>query len=201
MAEASAFRNTLDFLDRIGVFDVVLPFLLVFVIVFALLEKTKVFGTDRVGEHEYSKKHLNSLASFVIAFFVIASSRLVEIITQISANVVVLLLVSVSFLLLAGSFHEQKPEGYFLTGAFKNLFMILMFIGIVTIFLNAIKTNDKTWLQFVFDWLRQFSDNVSVSAVVLVLIVIGLMYYIGAIGNSGGSSSRNAGSGSSNGGH
>lgn len=185
MADVSTFRTSIEFLDKIGVFDVVLPFLLVFTIVFALLEKTRVFGTEKVGGEEYTKKQLNSLAAFVIAFFVIASSRLVEIVTKISSNVIVLVLASVFFLLLAGSFHQQKPEGYFLEGKFKGLFMIVMFIGLVFIFLNAIETSDgKTWLNIVFDWLRQFSDNVSVSSIILVVIVIVIMYYIGALGSS-----------------
>ena len=64
MVVESTFRGTLDFLAEIGIFDGVLPFLLVFTIVFALLEKTKVFGTEKIGEQEFSKKHLNSLASF-----------------------------------------------------------------------------------------------------------------------------------------
>ena len=178
MADASTFRGTLDFLSQIGVFDVVLPFLLVFTIVFAMIEKTRVFGTEKVGDKEYTKKHLNSLASFVIAFFVIASSRLVEIITQISANIVVLLLAGVFFLLLAGSFHQQKPEGYFLEGRFKTLFMIIMFAGLVFIFLNALEAQGQTWLEWVFGWLSQFTDNVSVASIVLVVIVIALMYYI-----------------------
>ena len=185
MADVSTFRTSIEFLDKVGVFDVVLPFLLVFTIVFALLEKTRVFGTEKVGGEEYTKKQLNSLAAFVIAFFVIASSRLVEIVTKISSNVIILVLASVFFLLLAGSFHQQKPEGYFLEGRFKTLFMIVMFIGLVFIFLNAIETSDgKTWLNLVFDWLRQFSDNVSVSSIVLILIVIAIMFYIGALGSS-----------------
>lgn len=186
MADVSAFRNSLEFLDKIGVFDVVLPFLLVFTIIFALLEKTRIFGTEKLGGEEYTKKQLNSLAAFVMAFFVIASSKLVEIITKISANVIVLVLASVFFLLLAGSFHQQKPEGYFLEkGPFRTLFMAIMFIGLVFIFLNAIKTGEKTWLSYLFDWLRQFSDNVSVSSIVLVVIVVAIMYYIGAVGKAG----------------
>ncbi len=186
MAEVSTFRTSLEFLDKIGVFDVVPPFLLVFTIIFALLEKTRVFGTEKVGGEEYTKKQLNSLVAFVIAFFVIASSRLVEVITKISANVIVLVLASVFFLLLAGSFHQQKPEGYFFEkGPFRTLFMVIMFIGLVLIFLNAIKTGEKTWLSQLFDWLRQFSNNVSVSSIILVVVVFVIMYYIGAIGKSG----------------
>ena len=39
---ASAFRDVINFFGEIGLYDVVLPFLLVFAIVFAILEKTKV---------------------------------------------------------------------------------------------------------------------------------------------------------------
>src|SRR3989338_5582651 len=99
MADVSSFRSSMEFLDKVGVFDVVLPFLLVFTIIFALLEKTRVFGTEKISGEEYTKKQLNSLVAFVMAFFVIASSRLVEIITKISANVIVLVLASVFFLL------------------------------------------------------------------------------------------------------
>ena len=186
MAE-SVFRGTLEFLNELGVFDVVLPFLLVFTIMFALLEKTKIFGTDKIEDKEYSKKHLNSLAAFVVSFFVVASSQLVETITRISANVIVLVLAGMFFLMLAGSFQQQKPEGFFLEGRFKNLFMIIMFAGLVFIFLNAIRSGNSTWMEVIFGWLGQFSNNVSVSAIVLVLIVVGVMYYIGAIGGRTGS--------------
>jgi len=184
MAAESTFRGTIDFLADIGIFDVVLPFLLVFTIMFALLEKTRVFGTEKVGEVEYTKKHLNSLASFVIAFFVIASSRLVEIITEISAQVVVLLLAGVFFLLLAGTFHQQKPEGYFLEGRFKDAFMLIMFVGLLFIFLNAIETDGKSWLEWLLDWLRDFGDNVSVASIVLILTVVGVIFWVTQGGSS-----------------
>ncbi len=53
-----------------------------------------------------------------------------------------------------------------------------MFAGLVGIFLNAIETNDKTWLQWIIDWLSQFSSNVSVATVVLLGIVVGAMLWI-----------------------
>src|SRR3989338_529339 len=111
---ASSFREALGFLADIGVYDVVLPFVLVFVIVFAIFEKTRVFGVYRYPDgHEYPKKNLNSMAAFCISFFVIASSQLVETITKISANVVVLLIAIVFFMLLAGSFQKEDEHGFF----------------------------------------------------------------------------------------
>ena len=58
--------GTIDFLGRLGVYDVLLPFLLVFTLVFAFLEKTKVLGVeivkDKAGnEHTYTRKNLNAI--------------------------------------------------------------------------------------------------------------------------------------------
>lgn len=178
MAE-STFRETFGFLDKIGVFDVVLPFLLIFTIVFAILEKTRIFGTETFDGKNYTKKNLNALASFAIAFFAVASSRVVQAVTQISANAVVLLFAAVSFLMLVGSFHQQADEkGFALQGWAKTLFMIIMFIGLFGIFLNAIETDGRTWLQWVFDWLSQFFTNVSVATIVLIGFVVAAMIFI-----------------------
>ena len=51
----SPFREVIQFFDGIGLFDVVLPFLLVFTIVFAIFEKTKVLGTEEIEGHKYTK--------------------------------------------------------------------------------------------------------------------------------------------------
>lgn len=182
MADTSTFRGALEFFNRIGIFDVVLPFLLVFTIVFAILEKTKVFGTEKIGasEREESKKNLNAMAAFVIAFFVIASSRLVEIITEVSANMVVLLMASVLFLLLIGSFHKEEKEGFFLqNGLIKNSFIVIMAAGLIAIFLHALKdAQGMTWLEIVLNWLSQFWGNEGVASTVLGLIVILILYMI-----------------------
>ena len=42
----SVFRDVIDFFFQLGIYDVILPFLLIFTIVFAILEKTRVFGTE-----------------------------------------------------------------------------------------------------------------------------------------------------------
>ena len=107
MSEPSAFRNVIIFFNDLGLYDVVLPFLLVFTIVFAILEKTRVFGSDKIGDHSYPKKNINALVAFVISFFVVASAHLVQVITTISAQVVLLLFGSVLFLMLVGSFMKE----------------------------------------------------------------------------------------------
>jgi len=180
MADTSTFRGVLDFFDTIGLYDVVLPFILVFTIVFAILEKTKVLGVENVSGTDYPRKNLNAMASFVMAFLVVASSQLVEIITTVSSQVVILLLLSVLFLLLVGSFY-QDAEGGYLKGGWKTFFMFVMFIGIVLIFLGAIENKDgDSWLDVFWNYLSnngQGGDAIG-SVILLVLLVLLIIYVI-----------------------
>ena len=169
---ATPFRNILDFFNNIGVFDVVLPFLLVFTIVFALLERTKVLGVEVIEGKKYTKKNLNSLAALVIALLVIASSHLVQIITQVSSQFVVLLFLIVLFLLLVGSFFQEKQEAVFLEGTWKTVFMIIIFIGLAFIFLDSLDLLDST-LGFL-----QGTDKgeITGSAILLILIIMFMVF-------------------------
>jgi len=174
----STFREILTFFDKIGVYDVILPFLLVFTIVFAILEKTKVFGMEEVGGKKTTRKNINSMVAFVIAFFVIASARLVEIIFTVSSWMVILLMFSILFLILVGSFWKEG-EGVFLDKGWNTLFMIIMFIGIVTIFLEAIKTDKgEPWLEFIFRYVVENFTSAAVGSIILILVMIFFVWYI-----------------------
>lgn len=165
MAE-TILRGAIDLLEEVGLFDIVLPFILIFTIVFAILEKTKVFGTENIDGKPYTKKNLNATTAFVIAFLVITSSQLVEVITKVSANTVVLLLLSILFLMLVGSFFKEG-EPVHLTGGWNILFMVIMFIGIVLIFLDALG-----WLTDLQNYFGGTTRGDAIGAIVLVVIII-----------------------------
>lgn len=169
---ASAFRNVIIFFQEIGLYDVVLPFLLVFTIVFAILEKTKVFGSETIDGKEYPRKNLNAVTSFSIAFFVIASSKLVEIISTVSSYTVILLMLSILFLLLVGSFMKEG-EGGFLTGNWNYLFMIIMFVGIVLIFIYALG-----WWGTIWDFFQFETGGEVVGSLILIVILVLFIWYI-----------------------
>jgi len=177
MVETSTLREVLLFFDKIGIYDVVLPFLLVFTIVFAILEKTKVFGIEEVEGKKYSKKNLNSMVAFVIAFFVIASSKLVETITQVSSYVVLLLLLSVFFLLLVGSFAKEGEVE--LKSGWNIFFMLIMFVGIVLIFLQAIKVESgESWLEWAWSNLSDHWTSTGIASIILIVVIVLFMFYI-----------------------
>ena len=174
----SAFREAITFLDELGIYDVVLPFLLVFTTIYAILDKSKIFGVDEVDGVEIPKKNLNSLFAFVSAFLVVASTELVKAINEAVANIALLLLLGVCFLLLVGTFHSGD-EQFKLGSPYVAIFSIIMFVGVILIFLHAIKTKDGTpWLVYVWEWIVTNIDSGSVGALVLTLFMILMMLFI-----------------------
>jgi len=127
---ATILGNVIDFFQAIGIYEVVLPFLLTFTIVFAILEKTKVLGTEVIAGQTLPRKNLNSLVAFVIGFLVLASAQLVEIITQVSSQIVVLLLLIVFFLTMIGTFYKGTDDKQVVSEKWQTFFMFFMFIGI-----------------------------------------------------------------------
>lgn len=65
----STLRATIDFLQELGFLNVFIPFIFSFIIVYAVLEKTKVLGM----ENGKSRKNLNSMVAFAVSFIFIAS--------------------------------------------------------------------------------------------------------------------------------
>jgi len=174
----SPFVTGIQFLDRIGVYEVLLPFLLIFTLVFAILEKTKIFGTEDVHGHEMAKKNLNSMFAFVTAFLGVASTRLVAAINEAVANMTVLLLLGVCFLMLAGVFHTGKDE-FNLTKRYKGIMLVIMFVGILLIFLHAIKTKDGVpWLYFAWNFMVNNIGTGAFAALLLTLLIVGMMGFI-----------------------
>jgi hypothetical protein len=177
MAETSVFREVIVFFEKLGIYDIVLPFLLVFVTFFAILERTRVFGTEEMGGKQYPKKNINAMVAFVVAFLVIASSKMVKIINDSMPNIVLLVLVSVCFLLLIGIFYSEKEE-VILTGGWRTFMMVIMFIGVILIFTSAIPYQGTNWLSWAWNYFIDQYDSTAVSAVIMIVILIGLMVWV-----------------------
>lgn len=182
MATPTVLGNVLLFFQRIGIYDVVLPFLLTFTIIFAIFEKSKILGIEKIDDKEYPKKNLNAMAAFVIAFLVVASSRLVEAITRISSNIVILVLLGVFYLLMIGTFwapKDEKEKWTALSGKWNTLFMIIMFIGIVVVFLDAIRDETgMSWLDHVWNYLSQFWTSTAVASIILIIFLIVFVWFM-----------------------
>src|SRR3990167_8357987 len=100
----SPLQNAIQFFKEFGLFDVVLPFLLVFAIIFAILEKTMVLGSEGKGDSAKPKKNLNAMVAFVVAMLVVATNKIVTAINEALPNIVLIIVAFVAFLLMIGVF-------------------------------------------------------------------------------------------------
>ena len=173
MVEESIFRGVIDFMGKIGVYDVILPFLLVFTIVFAILEKTRILGTEKVNSIDVTRKNLNTIVAFSISFFVIASIQLVNIISSIMANVALILIISVCFLMMVGVFYKDGEFDFAKQHkGWTTAFIIISFIALVVIFLNAMD-----WLKYIV-YLFQYWNADWAASILFMALVIGAIVYI-----------------------
>jgi len=168
---ATAFRGTIEFFERLGIYDVVLPFLLVFTIIYSILERTKIFGTEKVEGKEYSRKNLNAMVAFVIGMIVVASTQVVAIINRGLAKVILLLVMIISFMILAGSFYVN--DEFKLSKGWRNWGMGLVAFGILAVFANEVG-----WLSPFWSYLTTNFDSSVVGSVLLIVLIIAFMAYV-----------------------
>lgn len=177
----SSLQNTIEFLRDFGLFDVVLPFLFVFTIVFAILEKTFILGKEKDGS---PRKNLNSVVALVLAFLVIAVNKAVNFLTTALPNIVLLMTIGISFLLLIGVFLKsgeldlsERHKGWY------RMFMIIMFIALIIVVLGAYEVSGQSALTYLLEKI-DFSDSL-VSGIILLAVLIGIIYYV-TRGSGGG---------------
>lgn len=154
----------------------ILPFLLVFVVVFAILQKSKILGAD--------KTQIDSLVALAIALLLIATpiprNFIVEFTPWVAVGVVIILV----FLLLYGFIAEDSWKGELWIKIVFGILSGLFVIGLVLYFsgfwelefvkqIFSIKDSGSLWANFL-----------------LILVVVGALAVALSSGNSNKSSNK-----------
>ncbi len=130
--------NAIQFLKDFGFFSVVLPFLLIFAIMFGILEKTKIFGVEKIKGDEVPKRNLNSIVAFVVALLFVAAGNLVKVIQVALPQVILVLVIIIFFLMVMGSLMKTEEMNIWeKAGKWNKFFMVAIMIAVLAIFLNA----------------------------------------------------------------
>lgn len=169
----SMFRESLAFFDQVGLFDVILPFLLIFTLVFGVLEKSRIFGTEKIGDKTYSRKNLNAMVAFVTGFFVVASAQLVALINGFVAQVALVLVILIMFMILVASFHKPSEDGFDLKDFGGKWLMWVVFVAVLLIFANNVG-----WLYPAWQYVTTYWDSSLMGTIVLFGIVVGFIAYV-----------------------
>lgn len=122
--------------------DVILPFVLVFVVLFAVLQKTQVLGKD--------KSQIDAMVSFIAAILFIAfpgASAVVNKMIGVTGIIIVILLV---FMIMFGFVGGQTKEG--LNQGLKITFGIAIAVALVITLLWStgtlhVLTGNESWMK------------------------------------------------------
>ena len=154
-------------LEQFGLLDAILPFILIFAIIFTVLSTTKVLGQG--------KKNINTLVALVMGLLVVIPHVLgtypqgqdvVTIINTALPNVSLLIVIIVAALVLVGIFRPNKegaPGGGFF--AFLSAGAIIYIFGL-----------SAGWWQTL--GILSFLSNPDIQMIVVILLVFALVIFL-----------------------
>ena len=164
----SGFQDLIISLERLGFTDVLLPFLLIFTVIFAVLEKTKIMGEG--------KRNMNVGIAFIFALLVVvphvtgnfpAGYDPVKIINAALPSVSLVVVAVIALMILIGVFaHDRIMLGLTAPG-WVGLFSI---VTLVFIFGSAA----GWWQTGILQWLENLFGS-DIVAVAIMLLVFGII--------------------------
>ncbi len=158
-------QNALALLESYGIRDVILPFLLIFTLIYAILQRTKLLG---------EKKNFNVVVALVMALAVIIphvtgtyppDADVVNIINTALPQIALVLVAIVAVLILVGISGVEAPW----TGL-TGILALVALVAVIYIFGSA-----AGWWPF-FGFLSFLSDP-DIQALLVVILVFGIIVW------------------------
>jgi len=160
----SAYDFIYDFQDM-GIFDIVLPFLLIFAIIFAILEKSKIFGTNAEGG---AKSNINLIVSLVIGLIVVVQTDIVNKINTYLPKMALVYVIAIGLLIFFGLMSTSKKNVVLPT----YFAVVLGAIGVIWALASGTGFGWPDWLRLTTDTARQTIIWIGV-AIIVIWIVYG----------------------------
>ncbi|MFT4307943.1 MAG: hypothetical protein ACMXYM_01045 [Candidatus Woesearchaeota archaeon] len=163
-----------------GAYDALLPFFLVFTLVFAFLQKSKLFDK---GDSDGSGKKFNVMLALIIGLMVVVPSVTnsypsgadpVKMMQDALPNVVLWVVAIFAFWLLLAAFGMPVPFGK-PTQGFQGFITVVSVIVVATIFGHAAGWFPESW--GVSEWLNTIDESV-LQVILIVAITIGLLVWL-----------------------
>lgn len=160
------FQNAIGYLDQMGLRDVILPFILVFGVLFGILQRVKIFGSDP------GSKKFNVIISLVIGLMVVvphvmgaypSGTDVVVIMNQLLPEIALLLLVLLMVMVMTGLLGGKDYKG----SMFSGIVAIIALIGFAIILYTTFYQSGSLpyWLYFL--------DDPNFQSTILFLIIFG----------------------------
>ena len=147
--------------------DLVLPFLLIFAVVFAILQKSEILGKD--------KKQTDAIVALVVGLLVVAVGSATNIITGLMPILAVGLVVLLVFFLLWGFAFQGKLEVH------KGVRWAIAVIAAIAVVITVL------YLTGSWDYLKNLisgGESIVTNVVFVILIIVAIAVVVGFGGKS-----------------
>ena len=160
------FTNALQTLESWGLTDVILPFFLIFTIIYAVLQKTKILGAE--------SRNFNMIVSLVIGLATVIphvldtyppEADVVNIINTALPNVSVVVIAIIMIIMLIGLFAGGEMTGYTSGGIVIGAFAVVVYIFGA----SAGWWDIASWLDFL--------EDPDTQALIVVILVFGIVIW------------------------
>ncbi|MEK6863837.1 MAG: hypothetical protein AABX27_00965 [Nanoarchaeota archaeon] len=152
------FSDMIKQLEQMGFYEVILPFMLVFTIMFALLQKIKLFGQDT--------KNINIVVAVVIAFFFVRVPAIIATVNQFLPKISMIVIVLLMFLLILGVLGSGESTGW--TGWPFFIGMAGAVLGIVWAVVTSVPGISTAWPR----WLVITSQDKAILLAVGIFVLL-----------------------------
>ncbi len=153
--------------------DIILPFLLVFTLVFAILDKSKLLGEG--------KRQINAITSLVIGLILIGFPFAREIIVKLIPFLVVSLVILFVFMLIFG-FVSAKKEGDVLNKGLKIALGIIFGLAVIV----AVLWITGAW-ENIYNFIVEggYADKIWINLILIAIIGGAIAIVLSSGGKSG----------------
>ncbi|MEK6907578.1 MAG: hypothetical protein AABW45_03550 [Nanoarchaeota archaeon] len=155
-----AVQDILYNLQSSGLYEIALPFLLIFTITFAILEKTSIFGKE--------KSRINAIVAVILGLLIINQFEIVDRLNLFLPKISLFIVVAIMFLVLLGVFGANIETGFsgVLLGV-AAIFSLLVVYWALTPYVG-LDFFGPSWLE---SWVY---DN---SGTLIFLVIVGIIIW------------------------
>ncbi|MBU1246270.1 MAG: hypothetical protein ABIJ20_03950 [Nanoarchaeota archaeon] len=153
---ANAYDFIYSFQDA-GIFDIVLPFLLIFAIIFAVLEKGKIFGDK--------KSNINLVIALVIGLLVVIKTDIVSKINTYLPKMALVYVIAIGLLIFFGLMSGEKNKV-----ALPTYFAVILgAAGVIWALASGTGLSWPDWMQLT-ETARNLIIGIGIAIIVIVFV-------------------------------
>lgn len=157
----NGFEEVLMQWEQLGVFDILLPLLLIFTVVYAILDRTKIFGKDKTA--------INAITAIVIAVLSINNIYVMSFFKILFAQVALGIALLIAAVLMTGLLVGKKAHGW------RVIITIFGFIIFIWMFSRAADEYQRYYGVFAFglftsDWWMQNASWMILLAFIVIVV-------------------------------